>query len=103
MTTYPATDEQITYLEQTLTQHTLYAGHYDRLWSMMEAHRIDERCPGDGTRIERRHADQIIAWVNRQIGIDNLRPLPRAGHRHTADRNGNCVTCGAEMYDTSMR
>jgi hypothetical protein len=103
MTFYPATDEQITYLEQTLTQHKLYAGHYDRLSAMLEAHRIDERCPGDGTPIERRHADQIIAWVNRQIGIDNLRPLPRVGCRHRADRNGNCVTCGAEMYDTSAR
>jgi hypothetical protein len=126
-----ATATQIDYLEKTLTQHELYFGHYDRLWAMLEAHRIDERTPGDGTPIGRYHADQIIGWVNRQIGYRYLRPLPegparpatrntpagasawafedaeaasmRPGHRHYADRNGNCVTCGAEMADPGLR
>lgn len=110
---YSATNEQITYLEQTLLQHKLFTDHYDRLWAMLEAHCIDERHPGDGTRIERQHADQIIAWVNRQIGVDNLRSLSPnvarvfnsqpVSHRHHADRNGNCYTCGAEMFDPSLR
>jgi hypothetical protein len=108
-----ATETQIEYLEKTLTQHELYWGHYDRLWAMLEAHRIAEAADArgverDGALMSRYQTDLIIGWVNRQIGHRNLRPLPegparRPGCRHRADRNGNCVTCGAEMADPGLR
>jgi len=61
-----ATDKQVSYLEALLTQHKLYDGHYDRLWKILEAHRIDQRTPGDGTRMTREAASQAIDWVKRQ-------------------------------------
>jgi|SRR6266705_1934034 len=93
-----ATSDQITWLENTLTAHELYAGDYDRLWSALEAHRIDERTPGDGSRIAYDHAEEIIAWVRRQTG----QAPPRIGCAHRADRNGNCIGCGAELTDPSL-
>ena len=62
-----ATLDQIKYLEDLLTQNKLYDGHYDRLWSILEAHRIDLRTPGDGTRMERDTASAAIDWMKRQI------------------------------------
>jgi hypothetical protein len=62
-----ATTAQIEYLEKLLTENELYTGDYDRLWSLLEAHRIDLRTPGDGTRIPLDQASAAIDWVKRQV------------------------------------
>jgi hypothetical protein len=62
-----ATTPQIELLEKLLTEHKLYDGHYDRLWSILEAHRVDMRNPGDGTRMLKQQASDSIDWVKRQI------------------------------------
>jgi hypothetical protein len=62
-----ATPAQITYLEKLLTENDFYTGDYDRLWSLLEAHRVDLRTPGDGTRIPLDQASAAIDWVKRQI------------------------------------
>lgn len=94
----PATSSQVTKIEQFLTGRNLYFDDFDRLWSLLEAHRADERCPGDGARITVAHATQIMAWLERNHGAGARRP----GHPHSADRNGNCVVCGAEMSDPNL-
>jgi hypothetical protein len=97
-----ASSAQITEIEQFLTARELHFNEYDRLWAILEAHRIDERCPGDGTPIAAGHAARIMAWLRRNADRDAPQQRPvQVGCRHVADRNGNCVTCGAEMFDTS--
>lgn len=62
-----ATDAQISYLERLLTDNELHTGDYDRLWKILEAHRIDMRTPGDGTRMLKSTASDAIDWVKRQV------------------------------------
>lgn len=105
MTGY-ATDGQLSYLEDALSANALYDGHYDRLWKILEAARIDMRRRGDGAPLSARQAAEIRVWLDRQIaGLHAVTPLRRQipGCRHRADRNGNCVTCGAEMPGPSLR
>lgn len=100
-----ATDAQLSYLEDALSANQLYSGHYDRLWAILEAARIDERQRGDGTPLSSRQAADIRVWLDRQIArLHAVTPLRRRipGCHHVADRHGNCVTCGAEMYDASL-
>jgi hypothetical protein len=68
-----ATDKQVTLIEKILTERELYYGEYDRLWKRLEAHRINERTPGEGTWIECKNASKIIDWLFR-----NTKPVPRA-------------------------
>jgi hypothetical protein len=65
--TTTATLEQVERLEKLLTDNELYTGHYDRLWKMLEAHRIDLRERGDGTRMTVETANEAFAWVTRQV------------------------------------
>jgi hypothetical protein len=60
-----------TQIEQFLTRHELFTGRFDRLWSRLEAHRIDERVPGDGTRMSNQELNEILSWLNRQT-VDTL-------------------------------
>jgi hypothetical protein len=62
-----ATKDQINFLKSLLTTHSLYDGHYDRLWKLLEVHEVDVRTPGDGTRMTSRLASDSIDWVKRQI------------------------------------
>ena len=108
----PATDDQITWIESFLTHRNLYLGHFDRLWKLLEMHRLNERDRSDGSPISREHADRIVGWLYRKHGAGSGQPQPQLwnggavlgnpGCRHHADRNGNCVTCGAEMFDPSL-
>jgi len=68
MTIEAADTGQITEIEQFLTARALYFNDFDRLWKMLEAHRIDERNPGDGTRIDRDQAAKIMGWLQRNHG-----------------------------------
>lgn len=62
-----ATDGQISALEKMLTKHELYTGHFDRLWKLLKAHRIDVRTPGDGTRMSYDLAVRTTAWLDEQV------------------------------------
>lgn len=62
-----ATDGQIKYLKDLLTNNELYAGEYDRLWKLLAVHELDVRTPGDGTRMPFAQASASIDWVKRQI------------------------------------
>jgi hypothetical protein len=62
-----ATSDQITRIEEILTSHDLYHNEYDRLWSLLEAHRIDERTHGDGSPIPYARAELILAWLGRNV------------------------------------
>lgn len=75
-----ATQNQINYLKDLLTEYKLYDGHYDRLWKLLEVHEIDVRAPGDGTRMLFITASQSINWVKRQIS-----KLPAAQRRELPD------------------
>jgi Family of unknown function (DUF6011) len=63
-----ATQPQIDRIKRTLAAHDLYfGGHYDRLWKILEAHEIDVRTPGDGTRMTRDTASATIDWLDQQV------------------------------------
>jgi hypothetical protein len=55
-----------TMIENFLMEKRLHFGRFDRLWSRLEAHRIDERVPGDGTRIPEADLEAIWKWLVRQ-------------------------------------
>src|SRR5689334_19702749 len=110
-----ATPNQIKTLEDMLTEHNLHTGEYDRLWAILEAHRVDMKVPGDGSRMLFEVASKTIAWLIRQVDsgrasywCSHIRAVGAGqlsapiGHRHVADRNGNCHTCGVEMFDPSL-
>jgi hypothetical protein len=61
-----ASDAQLTRLEATLTDNNLHGNHWDRLWAILEAARIDERSPGDGAPLAPERATEIITWLTRQ-------------------------------------
>lgn len=108
-----ATSDQLTWIEEFLTQRGLHFNEFDRLWKILEAARIDQRNPGDGTPISYEHAEQIRSWLYHNHGAGSGQPQPSyrstsypgklSGHTHRADRNGNCDVCGAEMFDPSLR
>jgi len=125
--THSATSGQIGRIEKILTANELYFNNWDRTWARLEAHRIDEREPGDGTRITWTMAQLMLDWLAAHGYTDPPRlhpgsfsrhcpacgfahtsqdtacPRRRApGCQHSADRNGNCRTCGAEMFDPSL-
>lgn len=58
-----ANDKQIGYIKRLLGQKQLDGAHEDRLRNRLEAHEIDVRTPGDGTRISSRDASMIIDWL----------------------------------------
>ena len=60
------------HIEQFMVANSLFSGRYDRLWARLEAHRIDERDPGNGTRITKADLSAIWAWFLRQTP-DSLR------------------------------
>jgi hypothetical protein len=60
-----ASAAQIKRIEDFLSARQLYCNEYDRLWNQLEAHRINERTPGDGTPISADRADLIWAWLHR--------------------------------------
>jgi hypothetical protein len=55
-----------TMIENFLMEHNLHFGRFDVLWSRLEAHRIDERVPGDGTRMSEADLKGIWEWLARQ-------------------------------------
>jgi hypothetical protein len=55
-----------TMIENLLSARELHSGRFDLLWSRLEAHRIDERDPGDGTRIPEADLKGIWEWLARQ-------------------------------------
>lgn len=62
-----ATTKMVGYLEWLLTEHNLYFNEFDRLWKLLEAHRIDEQNPGDGARIPFEQASKAIDYVKAYI------------------------------------
>ena len=62
-----ASSDQVKTMEDLMTRHDLYLGHWDRAWKILEAHRIDERTPGDGTRLTEAQANRMLRWMVRQI------------------------------------
>lgn len=102
----PATDAQIGRIENTLTANQLYSGDFDRLWKILEAHRIDQRNPGDGTPMRKQTASRTIDWLTAQgytpwsgkgdTGLPDPKaprgpvpcPVPE-GHYATPSRTGN--------------
>ena len=55
-----------TLIERFMTDNSLFTGRYDRLWSRLEAHRIDERMPGDGTLMATSELLTAWRWLQRQ-------------------------------------
>lgn len=68
-----ASSEQLTNIENLLSTNQLYTGRYDRLWAELEAARIDQREPGDGTPMSPARASEIWAWLNRAHAAGTLR------------------------------
>lgn len=60
-----ASSKQLGFMEDILTRNGLYHNEFERLWKMLEAARIDERTPGDGTPISMQRAHEIIQWLLR--------------------------------------
>jgi hypothetical protein len=73
-----ATLPQVTYLEGLLTQYGLFSGHYDRLWKLLEMHRLwletKDTEDRDGSPLEFTVASRTIDWVKRQVAKDKLTP-----------------------------
>ena len=91
-----ASAAQLSRLERTLTDNDLHGGHYERLWAILEAARIDERTPGDGTPFPPAQASATIDWVGAQgyypkpaAGQQTPYPKVPAGHYATTSRTGN--------------
>jgi hypothetical protein len=61
-----ATGKQLSLIEGILTDNGLYDGNWDRTWKRLEAARIDERNPGDGTPVTRREASAMIDYLTGQ-------------------------------------
>jgi hypothetical protein len=55
-----------TMIENFLMENNLHFGRFDRLWSRLEAHRIDEQVPGDGTRMSEADLKEAWDWLARQ-------------------------------------
>lgn len=68
-----ASNQQLTQIEDLLSTNQLYTGRYDRLWAELEAARIDQRTPGDGSPMAPERAELIWAWLNRQLVAKTLR------------------------------
>lgn len=66
-----ALQQQVDYMKRVLTEHQLYDGEWDRLWKQLEAHEIDVRTPGDGTRMTFEDASQYVAQVARAARMGN--------------------------------
>jgi hypothetical protein len=62
-----ATEGQVSTLEAMLTEHKLYAGHYDRLWKQLEGHRLNQRRSDDGCPMPFALASATVKWLARQI------------------------------------
>jgi hypothetical protein len=96
-----ANQPMIDLLKNLLTAHELYTGHFDRLWKMLEAHEIDVRTPGDGTKIPLSTGMDAIDWVKGYIARHNLQPksaitAPVASERSAAP---TAVKYGVYRYD----
>jgi hypothetical protein len=61
-----ASDKQIAYVKRLVGQKQLRGEDADRLWTLLEAHEIDVRTPGDGSRIGSKVASQVIDWLQAQ-------------------------------------
>ena len=61
-----ATQPQIDRIERTLDHHQLHGDHFDRLWKLLETHRIWMGDPADGAPLPIGQASQIIDWLTRQ-------------------------------------
>lgn len=96
-----ATQSQIDRIKATLTDNNLYLGPWDLTWKRLEAHEIDVRTPGDGTRIEVGKASQMIdyltahgylpAWAKPGAQAQTRTPFPKvpAGHYAVTSATGN--------------
>ena len=100
--TITATPDQVSHIVRILDTCNLHGGAYERLWAAVEAAEIDFRSPGDGSPMGAEYAVSAIEWLERH-GYSSTGPRTPApvGCQHRADRNGNCISCGAEMHDTS--
>lgn len=66
-----ATIRQVEYMEDLLSKNEFYSGHYDRLWKILEMHRLwlqtrntEDR---DGTPMDFDTASQTIDWLKRRV------------------------------------
>lgn len=61
-----ATPKQLKYIEDILWRNELYNNEFERLWAILEAARIDEAHPGDGSPMPKTQASATITWLLRQ-------------------------------------
>jgi hypothetical protein len=83
-----ATDRQVSYIESLLTKHGLYDGEFDRLWKILEMHRLwmqtKDTEDRDGTPMNFDIASRTIDWVKGQISkhgwtpVASTQPVPQA-------------------------
>jgi hypothetical protein len=66
---------KVGWIESFLEHRGLFANEYDRLWKLLESHRLNERDSADGAALSIVHADQIMKWLIRKHPFD--RPVRR--------------------------
>jgi hypothetical protein len=74
-----ATSKQVGYIENLLTTYGLHTDQYDRLWKLLESHRLWEQAKDtedrDGRPMPFQQASNSIDYIKRQVEKHGLKPV----------------------------